>query len=294
MMVADLPLRVPGRPLLPTGRPLGMPARVRWLALAALAVAALATGCAGAEPGGSRPQPGAALRVITYNIHHGVGLDGRLDLQRLAGVIVRERPDVVALQEVDRGVERSGQRDLLRELAELTGLEHAAFGKNLDHQGGDYGNGLLSRFPIRRQANLHLDQLGPGERRGVLHAVLDVEGREVAVLVTHLDHLSLEERLASVRQIEERLLPAYERYPLVLAGDINDVPEGAVYRRLTARLADAWVAGEGLGYTIPVGAPARRIDYVFHSRHLVPVAAHVPWSDASDHLPVVADLRFAD
>ncbi|MBW3628466.1 MAG: endonuclease/exonuclease/phosphatase family protein [Gemmatimonadetes bacterium] len=245
---------------------------------------------------GLRPSPrgGALLRVMTYNIHHGAGVDERVDLERIAAVIRRENPDIVLLQEVDRGVERSGKRDLLRELATLTGLEHAAFGKNIDHQGGDYGNGLLSRYPIRREVNTWMERTTPGERRGVLQAIVDVRGREIAVLGTHLDASNGAERGSSARQIEQKLLPSYSKYPLILGGDLNEAPDGAVYRRLSALLADSWSAGEGPGHTIPVDAPNRRIDYIFHDRRFAAVAARVLRTDASDHLPLVADLRLVD
>src|SRR5215208_1192237 len=75
------------------------------------------------------------LRVMTYNIHVGVGMDKKLDLQRIADVINRERPDLVGLQEVDRGVKRTEGKDEIAELAALTRMEYA-FAPNLDYQGG--------------------------------------------------------------------------------------------------------------------------------------------------------------
>ena len=171
---------------------------VRRLPRAAALVAALAVAlqaaCSAPFAAGPGPQGDIVLRVMTYNIHHGAGPDDRMDLEKIAAVIRREDPDVVLLQEVDRGVERSGRRDLLRELATLTGLEHTAFGKNIDHQGGDYGNGLLSRYPIRREVNSWLERAAPGERRGVLQAIVEVRGREIAVLGTHLDASDAAER----------------------------------------------------------------------------------------------------
>src|ERR1700674_4525771 len=81
------------------------------------------------------------FRVLTYNIHHGQGTDGRFDLSRLAGVMKRVQPDVVALQEVDRGTERSGGVDQLAELERLTDM-HAEFGKTMDYSGGRHGGGV--------------------------------------------------------------------------------------------------------------------------------------------------------
>src|SRR5678816_4124683 len=87
------------------------------------------------------------LRIMTYNIHVGVGMDKKLDLQRIADVINKERPDLVGLQEVDRGVERTQRKDEIVELAQLTRMEYA-FAPNLDYQGGKYGVAILSRFPV--------------------------------------------------------------------------------------------------------------------------------------------------
>src|SRR4051794_910403 len=81
-------------------------------------------------------------RVLTYNIHHGEGTDGRLDLGRIAGVIKSCQADVVGLQEVDQATERSGGVDQAATLSELTGL-HATFGKAIDYRGGAYGLAVL-------------------------------------------------------------------------------------------------------------------------------------------------------
>src|SRR5688500_20391535 len=88
------------------------------------------------------------LRVMTYNIHVGVGMDKKLDLQRIADVINRERPDLVGLQEVDRNVKRTEGKDEIDELTAMTRM-HFAFAPNLDYQGGKYGAAILPRHPIR-------------------------------------------------------------------------------------------------------------------------------------------------
>src|SRR5438045_8194916 len=87
------------------------------------------------------------IRVMTYNIHVGVGMDKKLDLARIAGVINQQHPDLVGLQEVDRGVERSQRIDEIAELAKLTKMEYA-FAFNLKYQGGQYGVAILSKAPI--------------------------------------------------------------------------------------------------------------------------------------------------
>src|SRR5688572_9491457 len=120
----------------------------------------------------------ATLRVMSYNIHHGEGLDKRLDLERIAEVITDASADIVGLHEVDRGCERTQKRDLPAELAQLTGMK-VVFEKNISYQGGEYGNAVLSRFPIKSSKNTHYKMLRAGEQRGVLQLVLEVHGREV-------------------------------------------------------------------------------------------------------------------
>src|SRR4030095_13030808 len=105
----------------------------------ALAFALLPTAC-------RNKTPPTSLRLVTYNIHHGEGNDGSIDLPRLAHVTQSLHPDLVALQEVDIKTARTGQVDQAAELARLTGM-HYVFGKAIDFDGGQYGNVVLSRYP---------------------------------------------------------------------------------------------------------------------------------------------------
>ena len=117
------------------------------------------------------------FRVMTYNIHHGEGMDGKVDLLRIADVIKWEQADIVALQEVDSGVARTARRDLPAELAALTGMT-CVFSNNFHYQGGEYGNAVLTRFPIVRWTNSHYKMIRPGEQRGLLQLTLRVHGRQ--------------------------------------------------------------------------------------------------------------------
>lgn len=92
-------------------------------------------------------QSSLAIRVVSYNIKHGRGNDDTVDLKRTAGVLRGLTPDIVGLQEVDRAAERSGKVDEARALGEMLGL-NPAFGRFMDFQGGAYGMGVLSRFPV--------------------------------------------------------------------------------------------------------------------------------------------------
>ena len=237
------------------------------------------------------PEP-PVLRVMTYNIHHGEGLDGRLDLERIARVITEARADLVGLQEVDRGVERTQRRDLPSELARLTGMS-VRFESNLPHQGGEYGNAVLSRFPLKASRNTRYRSPRPGEQRGFLEVIVEAHGREILLINTHLDFRpGDEERLASVEELRAAVLAAGPR-PVIMVGDFNAVPASDPITRVAGFMRDAWtVTGEGPGFTIPVRKPAKRIDYVwFTPGALDPVHAAVPVSDASDHLPVVVTFQ---
>ncbi|WP_414660080.1 endonuclease/exonuclease/phosphatase family protein [Horticoccus sp. 23ND18S-11] len=237
-------------------------------------------------------QTPASFRVLCYNIHHGEGLDGKLDLERIAKLITDAKADIVALQEVDRGVERTQKRDLPAELAKLTGLT-VHFEKNIAHQGGEYGNAVLTRFPIKRARNTHLRMVGPGEQRGVLQLVLDVNGRDVLFMNTHLDaRRDPVERERSAGELKE-IVAAAGRMPVILCGDFNAAPDSAAVGKIREVLTDTWKAvGQGDGFTIPVRKPTKRIDYVWITPDsITPVSMAVLSSEASDHLPIVAELK---
>jgi len=261
-------------------------------ALAAPVFAALALlgGCAAGQIQTNAPK---TFRVMTYNIHHGEGLDGNVDLLRIAQLIKEQGADIVALQEVDKGTERTQRRDFPAELAELTGMT-CVFSNNFHYQGGEYGNAVLSKFPVKRWTNLHYKMLREGEQRGILQLVLDVGGREVVFMNTHIDYRADDsERWSNVGEIET-LAKQYRGQPIVMCGDFNDTPESRVYRRLDETFDDTWkLIGKGDGWSIPAEAPRKRIDYLWISKDksLVPLRAWVPQSDASDHLPVVAEFK---
>lgn len=233
------------------------------------------------------------LRVMTYNIHHGEGLDGKVDLLRIAQLIKEQGADIVGLQEVDKGVERTQRRDFPAELAALTGMT-CVFSNNYHHQGGEYGNAVLTKFPVKQTANLHFKMLRPGEQRGILQLVLEVHGREIVFMNTHIDYRSEDsERWANTEEIE-MLARKYQGRPIIMTGDFNDTPESRVCRRIAQTFDDTWArVGVGEGWTIPAEKPRKRIDYLWISKHqsLVPLKAWVPHTDASDHLPVVADFQ---
>ncbi|MEX2174355.1 MAG: endonuclease/exonuclease/phosphatase family protein [Pirellulaceae bacterium] len=253
-----------------------------------LALAAIALAANGHQALGQEPQ---RLRLLTYNIHHGEGVDGRLDLARIAGVIKAVDPDLVALQEVDRNTERTGKVDQPAELAKLTGLA-VVFGPNIALPGGDYGNAVLSRLPVVAQQNHKLPSHDQGEQRGVLQVELELPGGgTVLLLATHLDHRQGDaERLASAGAINELAIKSPDR-PAILAGDLNAVPESKVLQRLLTTWTNT--TDKPLP-TTPVASPRRQIDYVLvrpAARWKIVEARVLDEAVASDHRALLVVLE---
>jgi endonuclease/exonuclease/phosphatase family metal-dependent hydrolase len=263
-------------------------------ALLALSAIVVLTGTSTSASGESHRK--SFVRVMTYNIHVGVGIDNKLDLARIAQVIKREHPDFVGLQEVDRGVERTKRVDEIAELARLTRMEYA-FAYNLHYQGGHYGVAVLSRYPILSVDHRRYDNTREARRRGFIRIEADVEGRRLAFLTTHLDYQHEDGRRFETKQLLDALAPTPE--PLIVVGDFNAEPDDSAYKLMLTRFTDAWtqqkIAGSfDAGNTYPADKPAKRIDYIFCAKQSgVRVrTVRVLGTLASDHRPVMADLEF--
>jgi endonuclease/exonuclease/phosphatase family metal-dependent hydrolase len=251
-------------------------------------------------------QPSIRVRLATYNIHHGVGNDGRHDLARLATVLAAADADVVCLQEVDRHFgARSEDVDQALLLSRALDMR-LAWGPAIDEPRGDdetvrrqYGNALLSRLPIRDTTVHRLP--GDGEPRSALRVEVDVGGRRLWVITTHLTTQSAEARAAQAKTLA-RLHDGPGK--AVILGDFNarpDAPELAVLRH---RFADAWELARDrddqagwrfwqhdAGRTHPARWPHKRIDQVWVTPGIgVPAARVLDGAGASDHLPLVVDL----
>jgi endonuclease/exonuclease/phosphatase family metal-dependent hydrolase len=232
------------------------------------------------------------LRVMTYNIHVGVGMDKKLDLQRIADVINREQPDLVGLQEVDRGVKRTEGKDEIAELATMTQM-HFAFAPNLDFQGGKYGVAILSRLPLNSILHLMFKNKREAERRGMLKVEVNVDGKPVSFVTTHLDYQFADGRLFETEQLLEMLEAV--KGPLIVVADFNDVPEGGAYKLVDTLFDDAWIVSraKGEGFSYPADKPSKRIDHIFY-RPGNRVRAKKAWvveTLASDHVPVMAEIE---
>ena len=243
----------------------------------------------------------SALRVLSYNIHHGRGVDNKLSLERIAAVIRQADADVVALQEVDQGCGRSDRKLQVQELEKLTGY-YGVFGKAIDFDGGEYGQAVLSRWPIK-QSTVHRlpnEQQPNGsmrEQRIVLEAIVPSEAGTIRFLGTHLDH-SKEDLREQQATAVDRLLGAVsfadtKSIATVLAGDFNDVPKSRTLGCFEKRWqVEPRIENRNLA-TYPSESPRTRIDYVAvdqAGRLVLDSLKVVSEPLASDHRPVVGEL----
>ena len=232
-----------------------------------------------AEEQDGEPMP---LRILTYNIRNGRGLDAPLAMntERIARVITAQKPDVVALQELDRQTQRSGGRDVLQELADATGMV-GTYGQAIAYQGGAYGVGILSRKPPLNVYQRRLDCAS--EPRTLLVCEFDA-------FVLFCTHLPLVEtsRVAAVEMINKEL-SAFKK-TVFLAGDFNARPDSAAIRALET----VWRRISPLEPTYPANQPRITIDYLFVAKDAQVETIEscvVDEPAASDHRPVFAWLR---
>ncbi len=259
---------------------------------ALLAVLLLAGNVAGQDNATELDQGPLRLRILSYNIHHGEGIDGKLDLPRIARVIQSVEPDLVSLQEVDRGTQRTNEVDQSEELGRLTGMK-VVFGGNIQFQGGDYGNAVLSKLPIHRHQNWLLPRFDEGEQRGVLEVEVKLPDDlgTMLFLATHLDHRRPDrERIASAQWINQRIRDSGHRIA-VLAGDLNAQPESPTLREFE----QVWTrANKEVLPTFPVVQPTRQIDYILYypadGWRVVQVKV-LEEAVASDHRAIFAELE---
>ena len=227
------------------------------------------------------------LRVMSYNIHHGEGMDGKIDIERIAKVISKENPDLVALQEVDKFCTRSGKRDMAAELSELLGMEHI-FGKAMDFQGGEYGLAVLSKLPIVEKS---LHRLPKGdEPRCALEVKVKIGNYPnlVSFICIHNSWNSEDIRIKQTNKLLE-LLGELD-HPVVLAGDFNAKREDDPMMIL--KHADWTILSYQSKKMSVYAAPDSQIDFFVISDfpHTSVESRVVDETIASDHRPIFAEI----
>ncbi|MCJ9752085.1 endonuclease/exonuclease/phosphatase family protein [Neorhizobium sp. BETTINA12A] len=235
------------------------------------------------------------LKILSYNVHSCIGTDRRLDPARVAEVIAALEPDIIGLQELDVGRSRTGGIDQAHTIASLLRMEfhfHAALNVAEER----YGDAILTALPARMVKGAGLPS--HGEQRGAVWVEIDVGEQKLQVFNTHLGLLGRDR----MRQIGEILGPLWagapdcQGKPKILIGDFNATPVTATYKAVARQMADApLVSGGRPKPTFPSRLPLLRIDHVFVSSKVTPIATQVvstPLSRrASDHLPLLVTVE---
>lgn len=236
------------------------------------------------------------IKVMTFNIHHGKGTDGKVDLKRIASVIEHSGADYISLNEVDRFFsKRSNFEDQIAWIAQELNMYHA-YGPALtftikgSQNVRQYGNGFLSKYPIESEMN-HLFYPTGLEGRSLLEIDTQFQGNRLKLFVTHLS-LNPIVRHKQIDFITNKI--KHENKPVIMMGDWNMKPGTKAWNKITRHLQDVChMAVTGPICTYPSKRPKTQLDYIFVSKHIqitsVEIVRKAP--DASDHLPLKATLR---
>lgn len=241
-------------------------------------------------------------RILTYNVHRCVGPDRRLDVGRVAEVIARLNPDIVALQELDVGRARTGGVDQAHEIARRLKMAFH-FHPALRVEEELYGDAILTALPERMiqtgplPGHPGLPQLEP---RGALWISVEIGGRDVHIINTHLGLVPREQQIQARWLAGQTWLDHPLRQgPTILLGDFNATGTSVVYRTLTSKLEPARRLSPHRSptSTFPSALPVLRIDHIFVSPEIGVENVFAPFEPltraASDHLPLVMDFTVA-
>lgn len=245
--------------------------------------------------------PVGTLKVMSYNIHIAnppSKPEGVVDINAIVKVIENEKPDIIALQEVDRFTNRSGTGlDQAKEIAQRSGMNYY-FAKAMDQDGGEIGQAILTRYPIEATDTHALPGADGVEAYIRSIGVVQVEienGQKVLFGAVHLDHLTDQSRRAQVREMMIYLRDTYPDMPIIIGGDLNMTPTNEIWNLINT----AYV--RGCNYICPGTFPASNarttIDYLFMNHKadtLFDISDYytVPETYASDHLPLAMELEY--
>ena len=232
------------------------------------------------------------IRVLTYNIYHGEVADGTINMDMLASIIKEVNPDLVALQEVDKNTQRSGGIDITDELARRTGLK-GYFVKHRDFQGGEYGNAILSRFPVTDVDVLEGYHSRPSIITFAFALVEIAPDVEIVFGCTHLTTRE-DDRKVQARQVRDYYVADRNRAPMILMGDLNAEPHHDEIKMLLNEFAEADTTWANTFPSRP--AATKKIDYILYPRTsewTVKETRVLCRAEASDHCAVFAVLEYA-
>ena len=240
------------------------------------------------------------IRVMTYNIHSCIGMDGKISPERIARVIARYGPDIIALQELDVGRARTGRVDQADLIAKSLQMDYQFF-PTVRIRKGLYGNAVLTHFPMR---SVRADKLPglPGmpelEPRGGIWVAIEACKTEIQFINTHLGLKLKERRVQAEALLDSGWLSHPDcRKPIILCGDFNALPSSKICRGFRTLLLDAQIklANHRPQKTLFGRFPFARIDHIFIDSSIEVIGIDVPNTEltrvASDHLPLIVEVR---
>lgn len=226
------------------------------------------------------------IKVMTYNLHNGFNTRGELDLESLAVVIEENNPDIVALQEISRGWLINGSVDMLSWLSQRLDMPYVSG----PTEGPQWGNAILSKYFIKDYNNYELPSDDLCIERGFTAAIIDTGHMELQVIATHLHHIKED---SYIRQMQVPVILDYwdNKHSTIILGDFNARPNDPEMEILyQAGLTDTLVGQPGV-QTFNSANLYERIDYIWLSPDMQLIESYVPFSQASDHLAVVALIK---
>jgi len=243
----------------------------------------------------AQPDSGRIVKVLTFNILHGATTAGDFNLDNIARVIIETGPDLVALQEVDYQTNRAKKYDLATELGWRTKMA-PLFARAMPYDGGEYGEGVLSRWTFISSRNVPLPHSPGNEPRAAAEIITVLpSGDTIAFIGTHLDHTRNEaDRISQSQKINEVF--SQNKYPTILAGDLNATPES----KTIAILKEIWTVSDmstNPAPTFPSSNPQKKIDYIMYypeSRWRVIETKVIRDSIASDHCSFLSTLELLE
>lgn len=218
----------------------------------------------------------ASFTIMTFNIHHGEGLDGKVNIERIADLIRNEKADVIALQEVDRFRFRSGFVDQAKVLAEQLRMD-MRFAPSLTYSMGQYGNAILSRYPIEDSSFTLLP--GTKETRSLLTVQINPGSGPVRIATSHLG-LSKKDRSVQLARISDML--SIQDTPLIVAGDFNMEIDAFQFKIATSMLTNMPLRADVKSTFLD----EKTIDHIFMNTKNVQSSWMIP-TIFSDHYPVM-------
>lgn len=230
------------------------------------------------------------IKVMSYNIHHGADKDEVNTLDLMGKYIKRSGADIIGLQEVDSMCNRSGKVDQMKRLAEITGM-HYAFVRHFEYDGGAYGLGILSKYPISDVKNNRITILPKDPKKpslAFLTAQIMLPGKRPLLFGTVHFSLNTASRLL---QSDEVLAFTAGDVRAIITGDLNANPGTGEIVKLEGRFTET---GRNEEFTFPAGKAVKKIDYIMVSKNdLKKNIRSVVHDDIhlSDHLPMISTIR---